>query len=173
MSERSRVQHLMPLMREYGTLERRRLGEGIDPLEYQRWLDLKRQIGRNFGRGAGGAGGVSEDRNRPTRLRVVYKSREALLAAIVENIRPAGFFVPTPFAADVGTRFLLRIRLENEGETADVPAVVVTSIVESAHTLSTMSMGMGVKIDKPTKSQRAAIGRFFRGVFDRELGLDD
>lgn len=45
----------------------------------------------------------------------------------------------------------MRVSLVQEGETADIPASVVTSITQGAHTLSAMSMGMSVKILKPTR----------------------
>lgn len=176
MRERTRVQQLMPLMREFGGLERKRLGPGVTPLEYQRWLDLKGQIGKGFSKsredGLQAMGGTP-GQERPTRLLVEYASREALLDAVVSNIQPAGFFVPTPFAAEVGTRFLIRLSLEQEGEAADVPATVVTSIVQGAHTLSTMSMGMSVKILKPSRAQGAGISKLFAGMLDRSLGLGD
>lgn len=174
MQERTKVQHLMPLMREFGGLERQRLGDGVTPLEYQRWLDLKSQIGRAFARsreaGLSAIGG--EDANaRPTRLLVAYRSREALLESLIDNIQPVGFFVPTPFAALVGTRFLVRISLEAEGETGDVPAVVVTSVAQGSLTLSTMSMGMGLKVTRPPRALVAGISKLFAGALDEPLGL--
>lgn len=175
MRDRTRVQHLMPLMREFGGLERKRLGAGVTPLEYQRWLDLKGQMGQRFARsraeGLAALGGAAA-RERPSRLLVSYRTRDRLIDAIVENIRPAGFFVPTPFAAEVGTPFLLRVDLEREGECADVPATVVTSISQGAHTLSTMSMGMGLKIERPSRSQAAGISKLFAGTLDEALGLN-
>ena len=175
MTDGTRVQQLMPLMREFGTLERSRLGAGLDPLEYQRWLDLKIRIGKSFDRGkAKGASGQAEDdgQRRLTRLRISYKTRRALLDAIVDSVCPAGFFAPTPFAADVGTRFLVLVQLEAEGETAEVPCVVVTSISQGAHTLSTMSMGMSLKIERPSRRQVDGISRLFAGVLDQSLGLE-
>ena len=174
MRDRTKVQQLMPLMREFGGLERKRLGAGVTPLEYQRWLDLKGQIGKNFAKArADGlqAMGGAEGKERPTRLVVAYKNREHLIESIVSNIQPAGFFVPTPFAAEVGTTFLVRLSLEEEGEVADVPIVVVTSITQGAHTLSTMSMGMSVKIQKPTRAQGAGISKLFASMLDQKLGL--
>ena len=35
---------ILPLLREYRVLERKRSDEGVTPLEYQRWLDLKRRL---------------------------------------------------------------------------------------------------------------------------------
>ena len=174
MRDRTKVQQLMPLMREFGSLERKRLGAGVTPLEYQRWLDLKGKIGKSFAksRQAGlRAMGGEDSRERPTRLVVEYRNREHLLDSVVSNIQPAGFFVPTPFAAEVGAHFLMRLSLEEEGEVADLPVVVVTSISQGAHTLSTMSMGMSVKIGKPTRAQGAGISKLFASTLDGKLGL--
>ncbi len=174
MQEGKRIQQLMPLMREFGALERKRLGEGVTPLEYQRWLDLKSRIGQRFAksREAGlSALGGEPGRARPSRLLVPYRSRDHLIDSIVPNVRPAGFFVPTPFAAEVGTEFVVRITLEQEGDCADVPPVVVTSITQGAHTLSTMSMGMGLKILKPARGQAAGISKLFGALLDERLGL--
>ena len=174
MQDRTTVQHLMPLMREFGGLERQRLGAGVSPLEFQRWLDLKSQIGKKFARSRAdglSATGSVDGKTRPTILSISYHSREALVDSIVPNIRPAGFFVPTPFAATVGTVFILRVSLEKAGESADIPATVVTSITQGAHTLSTGSMGMSVKILKPTPGQTAAISRVFGSAFDEDLAL--
>ena len=67
----------------------------------------------------------------------------------------------------------MRLSLEEEGEAADVPVTVVTSITQGAHTLSTMSMGMSVKILKPTRAQGAGISKLFSAMLDRKLGLAD
>ena len=176
MRDRTKVQQLMPLMREFGGLERKRLGAGVTPLEFQRWLDLKGQIRRSFARSrkAGlSAMGGDPGSSRPTRLLIEYKSREHLLESLVSNVRPAGLFVATPFAAEVGVEFVVRISLAEEGETADVPGVVITSITQGAHTLSTMSMGMCLKIQKPGRAQASGISKLFAGRLDARLGLTD
>jgi Tfp pilus assembly protein PilZ len=172
MGDRSKIQRLMPLMREFGGLERKRVSEGVTPLEFQRCLDLKSQIGLSFG-ALGQAdrsnGGSSRAGARATRLALSYKNRAALLAAIVENIQPAGFFVATPFAADVGTHFVVRITLEAEAESGEFPCVVVTSLTQGAHTLSTSSMGMALKIEKANPAQSAHVSRLFAGALDQKL----
>jgi Tfp pilus assembly protein PilZ len=172
MQDQTKVQHLMPLMREFGGLERQRLGAGVSPLEFQRWLDLKGQIGKTFAQsradGLSATGGYN-GRSRPTRLIVAYRSRNVLIDSIVPNIKPAGFFVPTPFAAGVGTNLIVRVSLDKEGESADIPVTVVTSITQGAHTLSTQSMGMSVKVLKPTRGQAAGISKIFASAFDAEL----
>lgn len=168
----------MPLMREFGTLERQRLHAGVTPLEYQRWLDLKGKIGKSFAKtrraGLERAGGESSNESagaRLTRLVLEYRSRDELLDSVVDHIRPVGLFVPTPFAAEVGTNFLARVTLELEGDSADLPVCVVTSISEGAQTLSTMSMGMGVKLLKPNRAQAAGVSKLFAGELDGILGL--
>ena len=103
---------------------------------------------------------------------MTYPRREWLLEALIENIQPAGFFVATPFAALTGTEFIVRIMLEEEGECADVPATVVTSMVQGTHTLSTMSMGMGLKIERRlTRGQATGIAKLFGGALDEKFGI--
>ncbi len=174
MKDRTKVQHWMPLMREFGGLQRKRFGEGVTPLEYQRCLDLKRQIGRKFAGEPADGHLVRERRTSkaaPTRLVVSYENRDMLIDSIIDNIQPAGFFVPTPFAAAVGTRFLVRISLLFEGETADIPGVVVTSMTQGAQTLATMAMGMAVKIEKTNSTQAAGLSKIFDRTLNGRLGL--
>ena len=176
MQEPVDVRKLMPLMREFGDLARRRVGVGINPLEYQRYLDLKARIGEKFPEKAGpGVGGGSRRGERPglTRLVVAFANRAALIASIIDNIKPAGLLVRTPFAAEVGTRFLLKLSLEHEEEVAEIPATVVTSISQGSHTLSTTSMGMSLKIEKMNATQNAGVSRVFAHELDRRLGLLD
>jgi hypothetical protein len=59
------VRKLMPLMREFGDLARKRVG--VTPLEYQRYRDLKSQIGRRISREHTVCGG---DRNAFSRQAV-------------------------------------------------------------------------------------------------------
>jgi hypothetical protein len=81
--------------------------------------------------------------------------------------------VNTPFAAEIGTRFLVKLFLENEGETAEFPAVVVTSITQGALTLSTTSMGMSLKIEKMNPAGSVGVSKIFANELDRSLGWVD
>jgi len=176
MPDRPDIQQLMPLLREFGSLRRKRLSEGMTPLEYQRWLDLRNRIGDEFAAVHPEAESPTQNKsaNDPrTRLLVAYKSRGALLDALIENIRPVGFYVSTPFAAVTGTEFIARITIEAEGITADVPSTVVTSMVEGAHTISTMNMGMGLKIERLTRAQAAGVSKLFDRALDVKLGIVD
>jgi hypothetical protein len=170
------VRQLMPLMREFGDLARKRVGVGVTPLEYQRYLDLKGRIGQNFaGNGAIGViGGTRRGKSLSlTRLVASYRNRGELISSIIDNIKPAGLLVMTPFAAEVGTRFLLKVTLEQEEEVAEVPATVVTSISQGSFTLSTTDMGMSLKIDKMNARQSASLSKIFAHELDQKLGEAD
>ena len=176
MPDRGDIRDLMPLMREFGSLARKRVGHGVTPLEYQRWLDLKARIGQRFGRSeAPGPDDESRagDEGTPTRLLVDYPSRAVLVDAVLENVQPVGLLVRTPFAADVGTRFLVCLHIELEGEDAEFPAEVVTSIAQGSHTLSTTSMGMSLKLLRTNPVQRAGLSKLFDHALDERLGWKD
>jgi hypothetical protein len=165
------IRELMPLMREFGDLARKRVG--VTPLEYQRYLDLRIRIGRRFSdKGEILEQGGNRRANRPS-LAVPFINRAALISSIIENIKPAGFLVNTPFAAEIGTRFLVKVSLDQEGESADFPTVVVTSITQGALTLSTTSMGMSLKIEKMNPAQSASVSKIFANELDRSLGWVD
>ncbi len=127
------------------------------------------------GAGSGSWGGETEKETKSslTRLVVSYPSRLALIDSIIENIQPAGILVSTPFAAVVGTRFLLRISLEHEGESAEFPAIVVTSIAHGFHTLATTDMGMSLKIERTNEAQSAGLSKIFAHELDVKLGWAD
>jgi hypothetical protein len=174
MQDPAKINKLLPLMREYGGLERKRVGEGVTPLEYQRWLDLRAKIGSNVERPPSQTPEVYERRRaerRPTRLLAVYESRNALIDAIITNISPAGLFLATPFTAPVGTKLLVRVHLEKTGEDVEIPCTVVTSIGENIHTLGSTNMGMGLKFDKLDATQAAAVSEIFEGALDDRVTL--
>ena len=138
----------------------------MTPLEFQRCFDLKGQkgqIGQNFAKsrqaGLSAMGGDGE-KARPTVLLVEYKTRDHLIESVISNAQPAGLFVPTLFAAEIGKAFLVRISIEQEGQAGDVPSIVVTSTTQGAHTLSTMSRGMSLKFCGRTGPRAAGSRRF-------------
>ncbi|MBW2424065.1 MAG: hypothetical protein JRG86_07445 [Deltaproteobacteria bacterium] len=94
-----------------------------------------------------------------------------MLDAIVDNIVPAGIFVATPFAAAIDTRFIVCLELENEQAKAEAPCRVVTSFVQGAHTLPSVEMGMGLKLERPIPAQAEGLSRLFDGLFDEALGV--
>lgn len=125
------------LLREYALINRKRKDCGISPLEYQRWLDLRRQLERAFpDRPPLAAGGE-------TRLRVEFSTLKKLADAVMWNVRPVGLFVHTPFAPDHGTRLVLILVIEETGETHETPVIVVSNNVGPE--FSTTSLGMGLR----------------------------
>ena len=79
----------------------------------------------------------------------------------------------TPVAAEVGTRFILKLSLDHEEEEAEIPAVVVTSISAGMHTLPTTRIGMSLKIDKMNSAQGAGLSKIFANELDEKLGWAD
>ncbi len=136
------------LLREFAQLNRRRKESGITPLELQRWLDLRRKLEKQFpGRPPPGGG--------RTRVLVEFETRRALRRAIMAKLRPIGLFVPTPFAAEPGTKFELRVTVEETGDVYDSPVVVISSNV--GPDLSTQSLGMGVRFARADCALRRAL----------------
>ena len=129
------------LLREYAQLDRRRKDDGITQLEFQRWLDLRERLERAFpGKSALGIGGN-------TRICVEFASPVALTKAVMMNLRPVGLFVLTPFALEEGTRFELRVTVEETREVFDSPVVVVSQNVGPE--FSTTALGMGCALPAP------------------------
>ena len=125
------------LLREYAHLNRKRKGCGVSALEYQRWLDLRRQLEQAFpDRPPLGTGGA-------TRLRVEFATVKKLADAVMWNVRPVGLFVHTPFAPDNGTNLVLVLVVEETGETHETPVVVVSNNV--GPDFSTADLGMGLR----------------------------
>jgi len=165
MPSEDSVHRLLPLVREFGALEKKRAGSGISPLEYQRWLDLKKVLEDRFPQGDGPGG-----RNRrasvriPTRIRVQFATRDALRHAVISNVSHRGLFISTPFGLEIGSEFIVRLDLGDTGEVIEVPCEVVSNNV--GEDLSSLRLGMGVKFKNLDAQQSEDIDRFFEGVLD-------
>jgi hypothetical protein len=140
------------LLREFAHLNRRRREEGITPLELLRWMDLTGRLEKAFPGRPAPTGGR-------TRVVVAFESRRELRQAIMVNLRPIGLFVPTPFAAEPGTRFELCVSLADVGESADGPVVVVSNNVGPE--FSTRSLGMGVRFEADDCPLRRLLERVY------------
>lgn len=125
------------LLREFVALDRERRATGVTPLEYQRWMDLRQQLGRKFpDRPPLGRRGI-------IRIRAEFPSRAALKDAVMLNLRPIGIFVGTPFAPEKGTSFELRVFVLETGERFDSDVEVVSNNV--GPDFSTQNLGMGLR----------------------------
>lgn len=141
------------LLREYAQLNRRRKGDGISPLELQRWSDLQGQLERAFpGRPPLGTGGT-------TRVRVEFASVEELRGAIMANVRPIGLFVNTPFAPETGTEFALRVFVKETQRSFDAAVVVISNNV--GPDFSTAALGMGLRFSATQSTLRAELDRLY------------
>ena len=142
------------LLREFASLNRHRKGDGISPLELQRWKDLHRQLTEAFpDRPPLGMGG-------PVHVRVKFQSESELRSSIMANVRPIGLFVHTPFAPDAGFVFTLHVLVKQTGESYEGEVKVVSNNV--GPDFSTASLGMGVRFTKSESTLRAALDRIYR-----------
>lgn len=165
------MMRLLPLLREYGALERKRVREGVTPLEYQRWQDLEKQLANQIFQEAGPEGVERRRHLRvPTRMLVQYRTRDHLRDAIVSNISKAGLFINSPFSPEVGTTFMLVIQVDTTGESVEVPCEVVSTNL--ADNLTSQQLGMGVKFVGLGSEQRRAVDELFAEALGHE-GLEE
>ena len=148
----------LALFREFASLEKRRGGPGVTPLEFQRWNDLKRRLGRRFEqRGVGKAA-----KPRPSCLRIEFTSpREFADCQLAGLTSGDGMFINTPFAVRVGRSFLARVLIASTGGEIVLRCAVVSANVANDHTTTTM--GMGVRFTQLSDDERAEL-RVLRGA---------
>jgi Tfp pilus assembly protein PilZ len=150
---------LLPLLREFSELERRRIQQGVTPVEYQRWLDLSALLQKHVNRSAPEGGAQRRHIRVPTRMLVEFRSRDALRQAIISSISRGGLYIDTPAVHGVGEIFTLCIRVSATGERVDVPCEVVSSDVDSG--MASGASGMGVKFGVLSAEQRRAVDEIF------------
>ncbi len=148
---------LLPMMRELRKLERKRRDEGVTPLEYQRWHDLKDTLEANLAKHSRAPEGVERRKSSriATRLLVEFQNKGELREAVIHNVSDGGLFVSTPFAPAIGEEFILCIRVGGSSRAIDIPCVTVSNNV--GDDFSTQNLGMGVKFLHLTAKQRAAV----------------
>ena len=157
------IGRLLPLFREYMQLEKRRVDRGVTPFEFRRWLDVKKTLGKHFQ-----ARPDSERRESvrvETRIRVQFESEAMFRDASIHNLSRGGVFIATPFAAEVGTEFVLRIHIESSDKHLEVPAVVVSSNMGDG--CNPGVPGMGMRFGNLTEEQRSELDAVYeRAVAD-------
>lgn len=168
MAAKKNMMKLLPLLREYGGLERKRIREGVTPLEYQRWLDLERMLSKQIFHGQG-PGGLERRRHIrvPTRMLVQFKSRDQFKDAIISNISRGGLFIDTPFTVEIGSHFVLCIRVDSTGEAVDIPCEIVSHNVGDG--FKTAGPGMGVKFMNLNAEQRSAADKLLAAALGDEM----
>jgi Tfp pilus assembly protein PilZ len=159
MATRKSMTRLLPLLRELGTLERKRIKEGVTPEEYQRWRDLNETLKQHVDRSATDGSERRKHLRVPTRLLIEVESQDKLREAVIRNISLGGLFIDTPIVLAIGESFTLCIRVGATGERVDVPCEVVSSNV--GPDFDVPSTGIGVKFGTLGPEQREAIDELF------------
>jgi uncharacterized protein (TIGR02266 family) len=132
--------------REYIELERRRDGEGLTPLELERWTLLKRFLSRRFNPEVSDSRADQRRSVRiPTRLTVSFRDEDALRSSLMTNLSRGGLFISTERPAEIGTSLLLRIDVAETGDRIEVPAEVVSLNVGPDLVRSGRGMGLRFK----------------------------
>jgi len=158
---RSDTAHLR-LFREFAQLERQRTSDGVTPLEYQRWLDLRGRLARRFRTTSGPPDDdPARDAADATRLRVDFKTPEDFRDAWIGDLARGGVFVPTPFAAEIGSVFDLRIHVAT-GDASGAPVEVLEVLGEVATNnvadgFTTDRLGMGIHFQRLAPEQRLVL----------------
>jgi uncharacterized protein (TIGR02266 family) len=137
------VSNVPLLFREYVHLDRKRGGEGLSTVEEQRWGELKRMLGKRFSPGI--TDEVADKRGSlrvPTRMTVSFQNLGDFRSSTMNNLSRGGLFVATSHPAEIGTRFKLRIHIDQPNRTLEVPVVVVTQNIGPGFPAG--SRGMGV-----------------------------
>lgn len=161
------MMRLLPLLREYGALERKRVREGVTPLEYQRWRDLEQKLSSQIFQEAGDYAVERRKHLRvPTRMLVAYRSHDELKEAIVSSVSKGGLFISTPFPPEIGTTFMLILKVDETGENVEVPCEVVSTNLDGA--MSGDQFGMGVKFIGLGAEQKRAVDAMFASALGHE-----
>jgi uncharacterized protein (TIGR02266 family) len=144
--------------REFVHLDRLRAREGLTPAELSRWAALKRFLGREL------APGVSDERSDqrgslrvPARMRVSFDSLGQLGHCLMTNLSRGGLFVATEHLLAIGTRVVVRLHVEREGRTLEVPAEVVSHHVGPT---AAQQRGFGLRfadLDAPLRKELDAL----------------
>ncbi len=171
-SSKSTAQHVLQLLREFRALESKRVGPGVTPLEYQRWLDVQRELKQSIPQG-NPPGGVERRRHRriPTRMLVRFRTLDGLRDAVIHNISTGGLFINTPFAAEIGTELTLCIQVADSDDALDLHCEVVSTNIGDG--FSTGELGMGVKFTSLDSQGRRAVDQLLAAALGAEHGDDE
>jgi uncharacterized protein (TIGR02266 family) len=165
MPSADHVQRLLPLVREYGRLEKKRTQVSVTPAEYERWAELRKTLEKSFPQGDRPAGGERRQNLRlPTRMAVEFSTQGELESALIRNISRGGLFIATQVAAVVGSKITLLIRVGADGETVELPAEVASTGVTDERG----QVGMGCKFAQLSSEQQQIVEEMFATALDAE-----
>lgn len=162
MSKSSAIAQLLPLVREYGRLEKKRTQDGVTPSEFYRWSELRTHLEGKFPQGSRPAGSERRANLRlPTRMVVEFAGAGDLQAALIRNISRGGLFISTPLTPEIGTKLELLITVAN-GERIELPVCVVCSGIPGPDG----ELGIGCKFVGLNDRQQSIVDEMFATAID-------
>ncbi len=164
----SGIRNPTSVFREYMRLQRIHANVGLTTHEFERWMQLKRALGRHF------SPDLTDDRldergsvRIPTRLRVHFSTANELDRSLMTNLSRGGLFVATETPHEIGTRIQLRIEIAETGETVEVSGEVISN--GGGASLQDEEPGMGVRFHDLDDAQRKAIDDLYEGMMQRAV----
>jgi type IV pilus assembly protein PilZ len=131
--------------REYVRLDRLRAGAGLSPAELKRWLALKRRLSQHFSPGLPDEFADQRESVRvPTRLAVSFSNEGDLARSLMGNLSRRGVFVRTDHPLEIGTRFELRIHVDDPPQDIAVQVEVISHNVGPS--CDSPASGMGLRL---------------------------
>lgn len=153
---------LLPLVREYGRLERKRTQDSVTPREFERWSQLRDRLEKKFPQGDRPAGSERRQNLRlPTRMLVDYRSKGDLESALIRNISRGGLFIVTDRSAPVGSHITLLVRVEG-GAPVELSAEVASTNIKDEQG----QLGMGCKFGALSAEQQQIVEEMFATALD-------
>jgi uncharacterized protein (TIGR02266 family) len=139
------MKDLTSQFREYARLDRLRSGAGLSPAELKRWMMLKRQLSQHFSPGLSDEYADQRESVRvPTRLAVSFSTEGELARSLMTNLSRRGVFVRTEHLLEIGTRFELRIHVDNPPQDIAIQVEVVSHNLGPSY--DSHESGMGLRL---------------------------
>ena len=162
------MENILPVFREYGRLERLREDEGLSLEQLERWTHLKRILSQHFHPEARREYVDKQASLRvPSQLRVSFESYGQLRQSLMTNISRGGVFVATEHPLPIGTPFVLRIHVEETGETHELSGEV--SSVNTGAGMRNDQRGMGIRFSRLTDQQQELVDRLYGHALDEAM----
>jgi uncharacterized protein (TIGR02266 family) len=131
--------------REYVRLDRLRAGAGLSPAELKRWMLLKRRLSQHFSPGLPDECADQRESVRvPVKLAVSFPTEGEFARSLMTNLSRRGVFVRTKHLMEIGTRFELRIHVDDPPQDIAVRVEVVSHNVGPS--FGSLESGMGLRL---------------------------
>jgi uncharacterized protein (TIGR02266 family) len=136
---------LVSQFREYVRLDRLRTGAGLSPAELKHWMMLKRQLSQHFSPGLPDECADQRESVRvPTRLAVSFPTEGELARSLMTNLSRRGVFVRTDHLLEIGTRFELRVHVDDPPQDIAIQVEVVSHNLGPSY--DSRESGMGLRL---------------------------